>query len=186
MEWVTGADEQMNRHYVYRWQEGDKKRTVIARCDADSVKAAGNIIRIDDAPPFDKRRRYNYAVESFNTSHISSGLSLVYSAKRRPPLMVEGKIELAGDYIAREAKTRIVWSVTGLKEQTDYYYCIYRLGEGDENYQNITTTQKDVTEYEDLLLKPGQKAEFYVKLRTKDGRESQPSNVITVSAPVSK
>lgn len=186
MEWVTGADEQMNRHYVYRWQEGDKQRTVIARCDADSVKAAGNIIRIDDAPPFDKKRRYNYAVESFNTSHISSGLSLIYSAKRRPPLMVEGKIELAGDYMTREAKTRIVWSLTGMKEQLDYYYCIYRLGEGEDTYQNVTTTTQDVTEYEDLLLKPGQKAEFYVKLRTKDGRESQPSNVITVSAPEKK
>ena len=186
MEWVTGADEQMNRHYVYRWQEGDKQRTVIARCDADSVKAAGNIIRIDDAPPFDKKRRYNYAVESFNTSHISSGLSLIYSAKRRPPLMVEGKIELAGDYMTREAKTKLVWSVTGMKEQLDHYFCVYRLGEGEDTYQNVTTTTQDVTEYEDLLLKPGQKAEFYVKLRTKDGRESRPSNVITVSAPAKK
>ena len=186
MMWVTGADEQMNRHYVYRWQEGDKQRTVIARCNADSVKAQGNIIRITDTPPYDKKRRYNYAVESFNTSHISSGLSLIYSTKRRPPLMVEGKIELAGDYMAREAKTRIVWSLTGMKEQLDYYYCIYRLGEGEDTYQNVTTTTQDVTEYEDLLLKPGQKAEFYVKLRTKDGRESQPSNVITVSAPEKK
>lgn len=186
MEWVTGADEQMNRHYVYRWQEGDKQRTVIARCDADSVKAAGNIIRIDDAPPFDKKRRYNYAVESFNTSHISSGLSLIYSAKRRPPLMVEGKIELAGDYMTREAKTKLVWSVTGMKEQLDHYFCVYRLGEGEDTYQNVTTMTQDVTEYEDLLLKPGQKAEFYVKLRTKDGRESRPSNVITVSAPAKK
>ena len=186
MEWVTGADEQMNRHYVYRWQEGDKQRTVIARCDADSVKAAGNIIRIDDAPPFDRKKRYNYAVESFNTSHISSGLSLIYSAKRRPPLMVEGKIELVGDYMTREAKTRLVWSVTGMKEQLDHYFCVYRLGEGEDTYQNVTTTTQDVTEYEDLLLKPGQKAEFYVKLRTKDGRESRPSNVITVSAPAKK
>lgn len=186
MIWVTGADEQMNRHYVYRWQDGDKMRTVIARCNADSVKAQGNIIRIDDTPPYDKKRRYQYAVESFNTSHISSGLSLIYSAKRRPPLMVEGKIELAGDYMPREAKTKLVWSLTGMKEKLEYYYCIYRLGEGEETYQNVTTTTQDVTEYEDLLLKPGQKAEFYVKLRTKDGRESQPSNVITVSAPEKK
>lgn len=88
--------------------------------------------------------------------------------------------------MTREAKTKLVWSLTGMKEKLEYYYCIYRLGEGEETYQNVTTTTQDVTEYEDLLLKPGQKAEFYVKLRTKDGRESQPSNVITVSAPEKK
>lgn len=186
MEWVTGADQQMNRHYVYRWQEGDKMRTVIARCDADSVKAQGNIIRINDAPPFDKRRRYNYAVESFNTSHISSGLSLVYSVKRRPPLMVDAKIELAGDYMEREGKTRLAWTMSGMKEQLDYYYCVYRLGQNDEVYQNITTTTQEINEYEDQLLQPGEKAEYYVKLRTKDGRESRPSNIITVTAPAKK
>ena len=186
MMWVTGADEQMNRHYVYRWQEGDKMRTVIARCDADSVKAQGNIIRIDDAPPYDKQRRYQYAVESFNTSHISSGLSLVYSAKRRPPLMVEAKIDLAGDYMEREGKTRLAWTLSDMKEQQDYYFCVYRLGEDDDIYQNVTTTAQDVTEYDDLLLRPGQKAEFYVKLRTKDGRESRPSNIVTVTAPEKK
>ena len=184
MEWVAGADQQMNRHYVYRWQDGDKKRTVIARCDADSVKAAGNIIRIVDTPPYDNKKRYQYAVESFNTSHISSGLSLIYSAKRRTPINIDCKIELAGDYMKRGEKTRLAWTLTEFKEkEVAHYYCIYRMGPGEDTYHNVTTTKQDVTEYEDVLLRPGEQAQYYVKLRTKDGRESQPSNVVTVTAP---
>ena len=188
MEWVVGADEQMNRHYVYRWQDGDKQRTVIARCNADSVKAAGYIIRIDDAPPYDKKKRYQYAVESFNTSHISSGLSLIYSAKRRPPITIDCKIDLVGDYIKKGEKTRLVWTPSALKadDSPAYYYCIYRKGPGEDLFHNVTTTGQTVTEYEDVLLRPGEQAQFYVKLRTKDGRESQPSNIITVTAPEKK
>lgn len=184
MEWIVGADEQMNRHYVYRWQEGDQQRTVIARCDADSVKAAGNIIRIYDAPPYDRKKRYQYAVESFNTSHISSGLSLTYSVKHRPPIMVDCQIDLAGDFMKKQNKSRLAWTLQSLKasDAPAYYFCIYRMGPGDDIFRNVTTTTKEVTEYDDVLLRPGETAQYYVKLRTKDGRESRPSNVVTITA----
>lgn len=185
MEWVTGADEQMSRHYLYRWQEGDKQRTVIARCNADSVKAQGNIIRIDDTPPYDRNKRYYYAMESFNTSHISSGLSLVYSARFRPPLMIECKLDLAGDFLEKEQKAQLAWTISDMKDQdsADYYLCIYRQGQDESFFRNIKTVAKDSVEFEDTTLKPGQQAQYYIRLMTKDGRTSKASNIVTVTAP---
>ena len=39
---------------------------------------------------------------------------------------------------------------------------------------------KDEVEYTERNLRKGEKAEYYVSIRFKDGRETQPSNTVTI------
>ncbi len=64
----------------------------------------------------------------------------------------------------------------------DFYYVIYRKGPGDEDFKFITSAKRDEPVYADGLLRSGQKADYYVKIRFRDGRASTPSNTITITA----
>ena len=62
----------------------------------------------------------------------------------------------------------------------EYYYCVFRKLPGDKRFQYVVNVAKDEMEYTDRKLSKGQEAEYYVVLHFKDGRESQPSNVVKV------
>ncbi|MBQ8938350.1 MAG: fibronectin type III domain-containing protein [Bacteroidaceae bacterium] len=182
MRWVVGADELMDYHLLWRRLDNEKRWTMIARLDADSVKALGNLVNYTDQPAYNREHRYLYAVESFNSSDISSGMSLAYTVKRRPPLNVRCSIRLIGEFDSKKGESRLAWEVSDVKE-TDYYFSVYRMAPGDDLFRAVTTATKDDTSYSDVLLEPGEEAQFYVKLMTRDGRESQPSEVITIRRP---
>ena len=186
MRWVAGRDEQMDHHLLWRRMDNEREWTLLARFDADSVKAAGDIISYCDTPPYNRNRRYLYAVESLNSSDISSGLSLAYSVKRRPPLNVHCTITLTGAYVkdTEGSECRLAWEVSGLDaaDDQDYYFSVYRQAPGDDLFRFVTTTRKDEQQYEDIRLHPGEQASYYVKLLTRDGRESSASNVVTITA----
>ena len=183
MRWIAGTDATMRDHVVYRKKEGEKNWKVIMHLDADSVKAAGHIINVFDNPPYDRQRRYQYAMESWNTSGISSGKTLVYSVLHEGSILVKANIELAADYDSKKDETRIAWDVKELKDDSDYCYSIYRKAPGDKIFRFVTTVKKGEQTYADRLLKPGDTAEYFVKIVYKDGRRTKPSNTVQVTAP---
>ena len=188
MRWVAGREATMSHHLVYRQLKGDSSWQVIARCDADSVKLAGDMIEIFDNPPYNRTRRYRYAVESFNTQGLSSGKSLIYTVLHQGSILLKANIDLAGRYMPEENATRLSWSVKSEERSenpTDYYFSIYRKAAGDDLFRFVTTVSKGTTLYEDVLLKPGEKADYYVKMVCKDGQRSAPSNIVTIEAPLS-
>lgn len=183
MRWVAGTDATLTHHIVYRQTQGQNAWQPIMRCDADSVKAQGNYIIVFDNPDYNRQRRYRYCVESFNSSNISSGKSLVYSVLHQGPLIVKADIQLMGDYIKDKKETRLAWETSGIDASKDYYFSVYRKGQDEEAFRWVTTVTKDKPVYEDALLRPGQTAEYYVKLVMRDGRRSKPSNTVSVTAP---
>ncbi len=40
--------------------------------------------------------------------------------------------------------------------------------------------------FNDYLLRPGESAEYYITIQFADGRESKPSNIVKVTAPIEK
>ena len=183
MKWITGRDATLSHHIVYRQLKGENHWTVIRRCDADSIKALGDELLITDNPKYNRTQRYRYCVESFNTSGISSGKSLIYTVLHRGPTMASGDINLMGDYMKDKNETKLAWDVSNLASSDDYYFSIYRKGPGEELFNFVTTTKKGTTTYSDVLLRPGQTAEYYVILYFSDGRRTKPSNTVSVTAP---
>ena len=183
MRWIAGTDQQMAYHNVYRRLMSDKEWTVLRRCDADSVKAHNNYIDLFDVPKVNSREEYVYAIESFNYSGISSGLSLQYITRFTGDAVFDTPITLYGGYEEDKHMTRLAWEVNQLPEGKDWYFCVWRQGPDDERFQFLLSADPDERDFTDYLLRPGQTAHYYVQIQMEDGRESRPSNIVTIKAP---
>lgn len=182
MEWIVGMDADMDYHLAYR-RVGEKGNwEVIGRYDQDSLVTQGYRIIIDDNPSFDREQRYYYYIESHNSSPYTAN-SLAVSWLHSGPKVWQTDIKLIGDYFKQQDQTRLVWETGKLPIEGDYYYCIYRKGQGDDRFQFMVSVPKTDLSYTDQLLRKGEQAEYYVMIQWRDGRQSTPSNTITVTRP---
>lgn len=187
MKWVAGNDEQMAYHKVYRKLiDTDKTWTLIKVCDADSVKAANDFIEFLDKPKENSYEEYAYAIESFNYSDISSGLSLQYVTRYTGDLVFSADIKVVGTYDAENQMTKLAWESSKLPAGKDWYFCIWRKGPEDDRFKFFISAEPDERDYYDRLLNAGETAEYYIQIQMEDGRESEPSNVVTIKAPDKK
>ena len=84
-------------------------------------------------------------------------------------------------YREKEKETRLAWDIDGTPPYPgQWYYCIYRQGPKDNRPKFLITTEPDEQSHSDWLLRPGEEAVYFVKIKYKDGRESEPSNRVTV------
>jgi hypothetical protein len=65
----------------------------------------------------------------------------------------------------------------------EWYFCIYRQGPDDDRPQFLMSAEPEERSFDDRLLQPGEQAKYYIMIQYADGRASEPSNTITVSAP---
>ena len=182
MEWIVGTDADMDYHVAYRGLSQDGPWEVIGRYDADSLRACGYRITIDDNPPYDRENRYYYYVESFNSSPFTSK-SLAVSWLHAGPKVIKAGIELAGDYDERSKLTKLAWTTGRLPIDAPYYYCVYRKGPGEDKFKFMISVASDKAEYADNLLGKGETAQYYVMIQWRDGRQSSVSNTVTVRRP---
>ena len=186
MRWIAGNDEQMAYHKVYRRLVSEKEWTLIRLCDADSVKLAGDVIELKDHPKENSYGQYAYAVESFNYSHVSSGLSMQYLTRFTGDPVFKLPIKLSGYYDKDKKMTKLAWEADKLPEGKDWYFCIWRKGAQDDRFMFLLSAEPDERDFSDRLLQAGENAEYFIQIQMEDGRESEPSNTITVSAPADK
>lgn len=187
MRWVAGNDAQMAYHHVYRrLVESEDKWTLIRRCDADSVKQTGDIIELLDHPKENSYEEYAYAVESFNYSDVSSGLSLQFVTRFTGDPVFSLPIKLLGDYDARNKMTKLAWELDKAPEGSDWYFCIWRKGPKDDRFKFLISADPDENSFTDYLLSEGETAEYYIQIQMEDGRESEQSNIVTIKAPINK
>ena len=183
MMWVCGDDEQMGYHHLLRKLSGDKDWTLIKVADADSVKAMGNVIELVDVPPMNMDTEYQYAIVSFNCSDIPSEMSMTYEALFTGPKYIKIPIKLFGDYKKEGNTTTIVWEVDNIPDYGPYYFSIYRKGPQDDDFKFLISTNHDDRSFQDVLLRPGEEAQYKIHVQYKDGRRSYFSNIATVNAP---
>ncbi len=185
MRWVCSDEVQISHHVLKRrLADGKKEWTTIRRFEADSVRAAGNIVDICDIPEHNRENRYEYVMESFTYAGISSGPSLIYSARFAGEAVFEWPIQLAGSYEESKGETRLAWETqSNLPYKGDWYFCVYRKGPEDKMAKFLMSAEPADRFFNDFLLQPGEEAEYYIFIQYKDGRKSTPSNTVTVKAP---
>ncbi len=189
MRWIAGGDAQAEYHKIYRRlvdMDKNKKWTLIAVCDADSVRMAGGVMNVFDHPKENSYDEYAYAVESFNYSGISSGLSLQYVTRFTGDPVFALPIRLVGDYDEDSRKTKLAWDVDNAPKGNDWYFCIWRKVPDDERFTFLLSADSDERMFTDRLLRAGETAQYFIQVQMEDGRESEPSNVVTVKAPAKK
>lgn len=182
MRWIVGSDEQMAYHHVLRRREDQRQWTLLKRCDADSLKALANHLELTDTPTVNTTYHWVYAVESFNYSNVSSGLSVQYMTRFLGERQFASPVRLFGNYLKEDHETRLAWEMDAQPPYSgEWYFCIYRQGPDDIRPKFFISADPDERAFSDYLLQPGQTARYYITIQYPDGRESQPSNIVEVS-----
>ena len=186
MDWVTGLDADMYYHRIYRRLENSSTWDLIAIVTAEDVLKASpdGVIHLTDKPQTNNSYYYEYMVVSFNRSEIASEPSLIFSARFADFTEAELGIKAVGTYDTVKDEARLSWEHKAVDgKQTPYYYCVYRKGKDEADYTFLCSTEPDMPLHTDQLLSPGESASYYVVVRFTDGRRSQPSNKVTITAP---
>ena len=187
MRWACSNEQQISHHVLMRRLANANQWTTVGVYDGDSLRNVGNMLNITDVPEYVRRNRYEYAMESFTYAGISSGLSLVYSTRFEGERVFEWPIKLIGAYDAKNKKTKIVWETDkNLPYKGEWYYCVYRKGPKDSRHKFLMSVKSSELFFQDNLLLPGQSAEYFVRIRYKDGRVTTDSNIVVVTAPKEK
>lgn len=184
LEWVASNEADLHYHRLFRKLEGESLWTLLAVFDADSVTAAGDMIIYDDRPDAVRNgKRYFYAMETYNLSGCSSGLSKLHPFYFEGSSIVDVPIRLEGAYDKSTGMTKIAWELNKKPADGSYYFCIFRRGAADKNFEFLISAQPDEFSNSDYLLSPGESADYYVQIHYDDGRDSARSNIVTVTAP---
>ena len=181
--WIQSNEADLDYHRLFRKLQGEELWTLMGVYRADSLRMKGDRIRFKDSPKPNMRKRYVYAVETVNLSGVTSGLSQTQSILFTGPRTVNISIKLYGSYTKEGNETRLTWERGHVPEYGPWHYNIFRKGKDDKDFKFLLAAKSDETQFTDYLLRPGQEAEYYVTIMYDDGRRSQRSNVVKVSAP---
>ena len=183
MWWIQSNEQDLDYHRLFRRLEGEELWELMGVYRADSLRQHGDRIRFKDSPKPNMRRRYVYAVETYNLTGVTSGLSLTQTFLFRGPRIIDIKLSLSGQYTGKDNETRLAWETGKVPDYGEWHYCVYRKGAGDDDFKFLMATKPDEPLFNDFLIRPGESAEYYVMIQYDEGRRSKPSNIVKVSAP---
>ena len=182
MEWIVGMDADMKEHKLYRRLGEDGEAEVIGQWDADSMKQQNYTIKFDDNPPYAQKGRYYYWMTSTNASPFV-GTSLAVSWRHIGPRFFDIDIDLTGRYVAEDQATMLQWSVKEERlPEGDWHWAIFRQGPGEEKFRYYMSAPKEDRSYIEQTLRPGEAADYYIRLQFEDGRRSDDSESVSVVA----
>lgn len=180
MRWYPSPEPDVLSYHVYRRLEGEESWEMILKLSPDSL--VNNRLYIVDAPAPNMNKRYYYAVETFNRSGLSSGMSVQTSFLFKGEVVLPIEIKLFGQFNEETKKAQLAWEINGLTEdiRKDAYLVISRKRNTDEFFRFLKSVSVNDAHTTDHKLNPGEVAEYEIRLRTNEGRFSPYSNVVKV------
>jgi hypothetical protein len=183
MWWIQSNEADLAYHRLFRRLEGEETWTLMGVFNADSLSYGDNIIRFTDRPKYNMKKRYIYAVETYNLTGVTSGLSQFQTFLFRGPRIVDIKVTLSGGHTGKNNEAKLAWETGRVPDYGEWHYSVYRKGPDDKDFKFVMATKPDEPVFNDFLTRPGETAQYYVCVQYDEGRRSQPSNIVTVSAP---
>lgn len=182
MWWLQSNEADLSYHRIFRRLNDEDSWTLMGTYRADSLRMIDNRIRFTDSPAPNMRTRYVYAVETYNLTGVTSGLSLPQTFLFTGPRIVDVKLKLEGVYEKKTREVRLAWETGRVPDYGPWYYCVYRKGPDDRDFKFMLATKSDEPLYNDFNTRPGETAQYYVTVQYDDGRRSKPSNTVTITA----
>ena len=184
MTWFPSSEEDAEKFYVYRRIHGEEINSLINILTKDSIKN-GRLFVIDSPKPNNKKRYY-YHIETMNetgvTSKPSNETSFLFKGETTLPL----KIRMGAAYRNDDEQVHIGWDITGITRElldAGLYICLYKKWNDDDIFRFVKSLNIDETSTVDSYMSPGDKAEYRLRVRSKDGRISPYSNMVEVMVP---
>ena len=176
---VDSVDVTVNQKYIYY-----KVRAIDYSTNQGEYSQVLPVIRhITDRPEYNREQRYQYAIESLNYSGISSGMSLAVSLRWEGEAVFSHPLKLFGEYLPEKQETHLAWEMDGEPPYPGkWYFCIFRQGPGDDAPRFLLSAAKEDRSFTDHLLREGESAQYYIRIKYADGRQSEDSNMVRVSS----
>ena len=187
MTWFPSSEDDVEKFYVYRRVHGEEYNTLINVLTKDSVKN-GRLLVVDSPEP-NSSKRYYYHIETMNetgvTSEPSYETSFLFKGETVLPLVIRAGAAYRND----DELVHIAWDIEGItRDMLDkgLYICLYRRRNDDDIFRFVRSVNISETNAIDAHMEPGDKAEYRIRVRSREGHLSPYSNVVEVTVPKSE
>ena len=180
MKWYPASEPDILCYNVFRRMEGEQDWQLTRVLTPDSI--ADGRLYIEDNPEPHMTKRYCYAVETINRSGLSSGMSFATSFLFKGEVVLPIEIKLFGHFNEETKKAQLAWEMKGLTEAVakDAYLVIFRKRPEDEFFRHLKSVSVHDAHTVDNGLRPGEEAQYEMRLRTNEGRFSPYSNRVMI------
>lgn len=182
IRWVKSPEPDVETYRVFRRLTDDTQWKLIRTWQADKF-ADTHFIDMEDSPAYEQERRYYYAIESINSTGVSSGLSFQSCFLFRGPTLFDIPLKLEGTYRSDDKQAVLGWTVGKIPVVAPYHFVIYRRLEGEDFFRPYRSVGFNESSYRDNRVRPGDKTAYQIELLYEDGRRSRRSNIVEISAP---
>ena len=184
MTWFPSSEEDVDKFYVYRRVHGEEFNTLINVLTKDSVKN-GRLLVVDSPEP-NSKKRYYYHIETMNETGVTSEPSYETSFLFKGETVLPLKLRMGAAYRSDDEQVHIAWDIEGItREMLDkgLYICLYRRYNDDDIFRYVRSVNINDTSAIDAHMEPGDKAEYRIRVRSREGHISPFSNVVEVVVP---
>ena len=180
MKWHPASEPDILCYNVFRRMEGEQDWQLTRVLTPDSI--ADGRLYIEDNPEPHMTKRYYYAIETINRSGLSSGMSFATSFLFKGEVVLPIKIKLFGQFNEETKKAQLAWEIQGMTEEVrkDAYLVIFRKRPEDEFFRHLKSVSVHDAHTVDNGLRPGEEAQYEMRLRTNEGRFSPYSNRVMI------
>lgn len=177
--WIASHNNDIDLFSVYRRQENTNEEwQLVAEVRPEEVKDEKFVVA--DNPGY-SNRRYLYAVDAVNTTHIKAGLSFKQGIYKKLPTYIEVPITLTSTFNEKDKKATITWKINGTVPPTaDGYKVLIQRETSSGAFQTKRALPSDVNSYSEYVA-VGKTVRFQVALELSNGQKSFPSNIVTIT-----
>ena len=184
MTWFPSSEEDVEKFYVYRRMHGEEINSLINIMTKDSMKN-GRLLVVDSPEP-NSKKRYYYHIETMNETGVTSEPSYETSFLFKGETVLPLVIRMGAAYRNDDEMVHIGWDISGItREMLDkgLYICLYRRYNDDDIFRYVRSLNINETSVTDAHMEPGDKAEYRIRVRSREGHVSPYSNVMEVVVP---
>ena len=184
MTWFPSSEDDVEKFYVYRRVHGEEYNTLINVLTKDSVKN-GRLLVVDSPVP-DSKKRYYYHIETMNETGVTSEPSYEMSFLFKGETVLPLTLRMGAAYRNDDELVHLAWDISGItRDMLDkgLYLCIYRKMSDDDIFRFVRSVNINETDYIDAHMEAGDKAEYRIRVRSREGHVSPYSNVVSVEVP---
>ena len=175
--WMQSTSEDVAAYVVYRKKDNEKQWKQIRIIHPDELQPNAYIIHTDYPEP--SATNYNYCIEVFDKSRLSSGKTGQTTVRFRGASLVE--IPLTLKATLNKAKTCADLEFTyEYKSKKDYYGVIYKSVNGEPAFA-CASFRRGETSYSDCNLKSGDKVTYTVQMFLGTGKRSKKSKEVKIT-----
>ena len=175
--WLQSVSDDVVAYVVYRKKDNEKQWKAIRVIYPEELEPGASFYLTDYPEP--SAVNYNYCIEVFDNSRLSSGKTGQTTVRFRGASVIEIPLTLKAS-LNKDKKCAILNFTYDYHSRNDYYGVIFKK-EGDNPPYACASFKRGETSYTDCNLKPGVEVSYYVQMFLGKGKRSQPSATVSVS-----